>query len=401
MIIQSLLDLDFYKITMCQLAHKSFPNTIVEYAFKNRKSSIRLAEIIPIDRLRTEINSVKTLTLSNSQLDFLRKQEIFSEDFLEYLYKINRSIPLSDVNISVIDGQYDIHTTGAWPIAIFWETIILSIVNELYYESKYGTSFSYLKGLDKLSDKIKILKQYPGIKFSDFGTRRRASQNWQALVVNKLKHTLPDTQFIGTSNVQLAMSYGLKPIGTFAHELPMIASGIWYDTDESLRASHGKILDMWYELYGKKLSTALTDTFGSKFFFEDFDSRANDWNGLRQDSGDPFEFGENAINYYVSRGIDPMTKTIVFSDGLDLEKIIQLHIRFNGRINVVYGWGTTLTNDLGYETLSIVMKAVRANGNELVKLSDNLNKATGSEAVLSRYKYVFGYTNTQAEDCKV
>lgn len=401
MIVHSLLDLDYYKITMAQLAYRYFPNTDVEYAFKNRKSNIRLADIIPFERLRSEIDSVKTLTLNSNQIDFLRKQGIFSEDFLTYLSKINREIPLSDVTINIVDGQYDIHTVGKWPVAIFWETIILSIVNELYYESKYGKDFSYIKGLDNLSNKIKVLRKHPSIKFSDFGTRRRASQNWQALVVNKLKHTLPNTQFIGTSNVQLAMDYNITPIGTFAHEMPMIASGIWYNTDEELRASHGRILDMWFDLYGKKLSTALTDTFGTKFFFEDFDGRANDWNGLRQDSGDPFVFGEDAIAYYKAHGIDPMDKTIVFSDGLDITKIIELHQRFDGRINVVFGWGTTLTNDLGYETLSIVMKAVRANGNELVKLSDNLKKATGSEPVLNRYKYVFGYTNTQSEDCKV
>ena len=401
MIIRSLFDLDFYKVTMCQLAQKHFADVDVEYAFKNRKSNIRLADIIPFDRLRSEIDAVKTLTLSNLQIDFLRKQGIFSEDFLTYLSKINRSIPLSDVTITVNDGQYDIHTFGKWPVAIFWETIILSIVNELYYESKYGISFDYTKGFENLSNKIDILKKYPKIKFTDFGTRRRASQNWQSLVVNTLKHTLPTTQFMGTSNVQLAMDYNLLPIGTFAHELPMIASGIWYNTDEELKTSHGRILDMWFDLYGEKLSIALTDTFGTKFFFEDFNNRAGNWNGLRQDSGDPFVFGEDAIAYYKMRNIDPMTKTVVFSDGLDIEKIIELYLRFDGRINIVFGWGTTLTNDLGYETLSIVMKAVKANGNELVKLSDNLKKATGSEPVLNRYKCVFGYINTQSEDCKV
>lgn len=401
MIIDSLLDLDFYKITMAQFAFCYFPSTEVEYSFKNRKKDIRLADIIPLSRLKSEIDNVKSLKIDRSRIDFLRKQEIFKEDYLGFLYKLNRDVPMSDVRVDVVDGQFSITTKSTWVQAILWETLILSIVNELYYEYKLGGKISFISGLDKLSNKIKLLKQYPKIKFSDFGTRRRASKNWQALVVNKLKNQMSATQFLGTSNVELAFKYNIKPIGTFAHELPMIASGIWYDTDENLRASHGRILDMWYELYGEKLSIALTDTFGSKFFFEDFTERANSWNGLRHDSGDPFEFGEKAIEFYTKLGIDPKKKTIVFSDGLDIDLIIKLHLRFDGRINVVFGWGTTLTNDLGYETLSIVMKAVVANGNSLVKLSDNLNKATGATEVVERYKRVFGYTNTDSKECIV
>ncbi len=400
MIIQSLIDLDFYKLTMGQLAFHSFPNVIVEYAFRNR-TKFRLAEIISIDRLREEIEHVKTLSLNREQIEFLRGRRLFSESYLEFLSKINVDVPLSDVKVEVIDGQFSITTTGTWPIAIFWETIILSIVNELYYISKYG-DISYIKGLDNLSEKIKTLRSYPGLKFSDFGTRRRASREWQALVINRLRNTLPSTQFIGTSNVQFAMDYSIDPIGTFAHELPMIASGIWYDTDVELKESHGRILDMWRDLYGDKLLLALTDTFGSRFFFEDFGiERATTWNGLRHDSGDAVEFGEKTIGYYNSLGIDPMTKTIVFSDGLNIESIIKLYLIFNGRINVIFGWGTTLTNDLGYETLSIVMKAVVANGNGLVKLSDNLIKATGTEQNIARYKNVYGYTNVESKDCVV
>ncbi len=399
MIIQSLFDLDYYKLTMGQLAFLSFPNIDVQYAFKNRKPNVRLADLIPVDRLKLEIDNVKKLTVSRKQIDFIKSQGIFKPEYCDYLYKINRDIPISDVDVTVIDGQFNITTTGKWPVAILWETIILSIVNELYYEYKYP-DFSYTIGLERLANKIKILKKHPQIKFTDFGTRRRASRSWQSLVVNKLRQSLP-TQFLGTSNVQLAMDYNIKPIGTFAHEMPMVASGIWYDTDNELKMSHDRILGNWFDLYGVDLSIALTDTFGTKFFFNDFINRAPSWNGLRHDSGDPFIFGEKVIEYYKSLGINTKTKTIVFSDGLDLDKIIALELAFGDRINVVFGWGTTLTNDIGFETLSIVMKAMFANGNELVKLSDNLNKATGSEAVKSRYIRVFEYENLNKEECVV
>jgi len=173
--------------------------------------------------------------------------------------------------------------------------------------------------------------------------------------------------------------------------------------------THGRILDEWFELYGYGLSIALTDTFGTKYFFEDFgEERARKWRGFRQDSGDPVKFGEKAIAYYKSLGIDPMSKIIIFSDGLSLEKMIMLYNKFNGRIKIGFGWGTKLTNNVGLETLSIVMKAVRviSDGdteldNWLVKLSDNLNKAMGPKEEVALYVDVFDYTNTEREFLEV
>ncbi len=158
MIIQSLFDLDYYKLTMGQLAFLSFPNIDVQYAFKNRKPNVRLADLIPVDRLKLEIDNVKKLTVSRKQIDFIKSQGIFKPEYCDYLYKINRDIPISDVDVTVIDGQFNITTTGKWPVAILWETIILSIVNELYYEYKYP-DFSYTIGLERLANKIKILKK--------------------------------------------------------------------------------------------------------------------------------------------------------------------------------------------------------------------------------------------------
>ena len=157
------------------------------------------------------------------------------------------------------------------------------------------------------------------------------------------------------------------------------------------------MLDKWYDLYGKQLSIALTDTFGSKFFFEDFKDMAKSWQGLRQDSGDPFKFGKTAIKYYKDLGIDPKEKLIIFSDGLDIDKIRKLQAMFEGKIKIAYGWGTNLTNDRGIKPLSIVVKSVEANGKPLVKLSDNVAKAIGDKHTIARYKDAFGYTNKYNE----
>ncbi len=279
----------------------------------------------------------------------------------------------------------------------------MSVVNELYYREVLLRSGVALKdaheeGIRRLDRKIEILKAYPGIRFMEFGTRRRFSREWQKYVVGRLKAEVPN-QLIGTSNVHLAKELDLPPKGTFAHEMDMIFSGIFHD---DIRGSHQKMLEYWWQEYGEELSIALTDTYGTDFFFEDFKpEQARDWRGLRQDSGDPIEFGEKTISFYEKLGIDPHTKTIVFSDGLDIETIVKLHERFGKRIKVVFGWGTDLTNDLGFKALSLVVKATEANGYRTVKLSDNPAKAMGDPADIKKFMEIFGYQNNKKYiECK-
>ena len=271
----------------------------------------------------------------------------------------------------------------------------MSIVNELYCKQDNVT----LSGDIELSEKIKILNN-SSIKFVDFGTRRRFSRGWHKHIINTLISEIKNYNLLGTSNVYLAKEYNLKPMGTFAHELPMVIAGTEDNGSHSvtpIRKSHSIMLNKWYELYGETLSIALTDTFGSTFFFEDFKDKAKIWKGLRQDSGDPFKFGHKAIKYYKDLGIDPKTKIIVFSDGLDINKISQLQNMFEGKIKIAFGWGTNLTNDRGIKPLSIVVKSVEANERPLVKLSDNLAKAIGDKHTMDRYKQAFGYTNEYNE----
>jgi nicotinate phosphoribosyltransferase len=187
-------------------------------------------------------------------------------------------------------------------------------------------------------------------------------------------------------------------MGTSAHELYMVMSGIMHESDDRIRDSHNQVLKDWWELYGWGLSVAVTDTYGSEFFFRDMtDGQARAWKGLRHDSGDPFEFGERAIRFYESYGIDPRKKLLIFSDGLELETIVSLYERFHDRVKLSFGWGTNLTNDLGFEPVSIVVKAVEANGHRTVKLSDNLAKSTGTKEDIERFRRIFGHEHERVE----
>ena len=401
MIIESLLDLDLYKLTMCQVAFYHHKDIEVEYSFKNRSKDVNLLEHVKLQDLESEFKHVTTLRVTDEEIEYLRTTGLFTEDFLTFLSTLQ--LPMVDVHRSIPFETYNIQVTGKWPETILWETIILAITNELYHKSQitnpYDMEDIYNEGMDRLWDKIGKLDggRY---NFIEFGTRRRFSQKWQERVVKTLQwahNNLPDgIGFQGTSNVYLAMKLGLTPVGTFAHEMPMVYSGI-YNND--LVESHRKMLDDWFRFYGERLSVALTDTYGSEFFFRDFTTeQANNWRGLRQDSGDPFEFAERAEAFYISKMIDPTEKLVVFSDGLDIKKIIDLGDSFRNRLQTSFGWGTNLTNDLGFRTLSLVVKATKANGHGTVKLSDNLNKAMGDPEDIERFKTEFGYTNTKKQE---
>lgn len=396
MIINSLLDTDFYKFTMGQYAWKYYPKVNVKYAFINRTKKVKLAEFIHIPDLIRELDQVRNLKLDMEELNYLNGLGIFSKGYLNFL----STLSMPPVYVSEKDKQLVIETEGTWCEAIFWETFILSIVNEMYYKSYGQTPIGYL-GIfqDNLVPKMDRIIANP-FQFVEFGTRRRFSSEIQSSLLTMMDNSagLKDSgALIGTSNVCLAKYFKLKPIGTMAHELPMVCAGLHDESLYTLQHSHNKMLEKWYFMYGEELSIALTDTFGTDFFFKDFGWKANEWKGLRQDSGDPIEFGKKAIKFYKEQGIDPKTKLIIFSDGLNIDKIYEIEKAFKGKINTAYGWGTNLTNDVGAEPLSIVVKAVEANGRPLVKLSDNTAKALGKPNIIEKYKCAFGYKNIYKE----
>jgi nicotinate phosphoribosyltransferase len=388
--------LDFYKPTMSQLEFERHPDAEVTFAFRNRGSQ-QLADNIDPHVLQTRFDMIAERGWSEEELENLRNVTTpsgtpqFSEAFLSYLRE--NSLPPVRV-FENAESDIGIETTGAWPLVTFWETVVMSEVNEMYFDrllqsKKIDPAEVFYEGDRRLTEKIALLQQFPGIKIADFGTRRHFSFDWQNYVLGRLQRECPEN-LIGTSNVYLANALGLRPIGTFAHEMPMVYAGIADMEGRSIRQSHGAFLEDWYAYYGQSLSIALTDTFTTDFFFEDFTpDQAKKWTGLRHDSGDAVGFGEKAISFYENHGIDPTTKTIVFSDGLDIHKIIELYRHFAGRINLAFGWGTTLTNDLGLKPLNIVMKATAVNGTPTVKLSDDPGKHTGPLERINVYRDEF------------
>ncbi len=403
-ILSSLLDLDFYKFTMGQLVFLKYREVPVVYSLTNRTRKVRLAEFIDESELREELDHARSLRLNNSELHYLRGtneygDRMFRESYLEFL----RELELPSYDLEEVDGSFRLQFQGDWSRAIYWETVALSIVNELYYRSlmkplsPFEKDMVFATGKMRLAEKIRVLRGRPEISFVDFGTRRRFSREWQHYVDRTLAEEMPH-QFLGTSSTESAMLHGLVPMGTSAHELTMVMSGIMHDSDDLIRASHNRVMQDWWDLYGWGLSVAVTDTYGSEFFFRDMEeAQARVWKGLRHDSGDPFEFGERAIRFYQELGIDPREKILIFSDGLELQTILALSRRFHGRIKLSYGWGTNLTNDLGFAPISIVVKAIEANGHRTVKLSDNLAKATGSREDIERFKRIFGHSHEREE----
>jgi len=386
--------LDFYKLTMGQVALEHFPTAEVTFTMKNRAGEFPLSKYVDVENLKARFETITEKGFAPEEIAYLAGIQAqdgtarFDEPYLTFL----ADLELSEVDVTIDKETNDlsVHTTGPWAAASLWETVVMSEINEQYY-----TGLMQAQGLDvdelwktgdeRLSEKIALLNERPDIKFSDFGTRRRFSAAWQDHAIGRLANELPDN-FVGTSNPWFAYKHGLKPIGTYAHEMPMVYAAIADKNGQNPLDGHHQMMIDWYDRYGDDLSTALTDTFTSDFFFSDFsEEQAQQWKGLRHDSGDPIEFGETAIEFYKENNVDPTTKTLIFSDGLNIEKIVELADHFKGKINIMFGWGTTLMNDIGLRANNFVMKATNVNGIDTVKLSDNEGKHTGPQEQVDRY----------------
>ena len=410
--ITSLFDIDFYKYSMSDFIFEHHPNTIVKYEFKNRSKDVKLAHHIDSVKLQTLFNKMQDELCINYEEWKWAKSDLLSSEAVNHQHLkhfINPKLPRVIVGVTPNSEQLTIETTGSWNNSILWETIVLSTINELYYNSIIKTikdKVSFVNaGLFRLKKKISILQSHPEIKFIEFGTRRRFSSIWQKTVLELLKEKLPNN-LVGTSNIKLAKELNIKPVGTMAHELLMVTTALaeeleYYKNPVTTRRNQFTVFEKWDKHFNGKLSIALTDTYGSDAFFNElYDTLANKLTGVRQDSGDAFVYAEKCISCLKNLGIDPKTKTIVFSDGLDIDKMIKLQETFGDQTNLVFGWGTNLTNDLGLKPLSIVMKATEVNSKTgTVKLSDNLEKATGTPENIESYKKIFGYTNTSTETC--
>lgn len=391
--------LDYYKATMGQVEYDTHRDTIVTFELKNRGAN-KLSDYVTPEMLLDRLNELKDGWKPEeiAYLASLTNQDggpRFTPEYLDFL--VDNPLPPVEAGIDDV-GELSVATTGTWPLVTFWETVVMSELNELYFANKLAAESSsleelYAEGDRRLDAKIATLRERPDIKFSDFGTRRRFSYDWQQHVIERVAHELPDN-FLGTSNIFLAHELGLKPIGTYAHEMPMVYGAIEQMQGNDPLDGHHKMLRDWETTHRGDLSTALTDTWTSEYFFTDFTpEQAEAWSGLRHDSGDPFEFGERVIKFYEHYDIDPTAHTIVYSDGLDIDMIVALADHFKDRIKLVFGWGTTLTNDLGVRANNFVMKAAAVALPEAstvtqgtVKLSDTEGKHMGSPEDVELYQ---------------
>ena len=413
-IVRSLLDDDFYKLLMCQSIFRNSPDTTVTFSLINRSSKIRLAEVIDEGELREQLDHVRSLSLTRGEGTWLRgntfygKRQMFRPDFMEWFERMR----LPDYHLEKRDGQYELTFEGRWPEVMLWEIPALAVLMELRSRAvlrdlgKFELEVLYARAMARLWEKIERLKKIDGLKIADFGTRRRHSFLWQDWCVQAMIEGLGPA-FIGTSNCRIAMRRDIEAIGTNAHELPMVYSALARNDDE-LRQAPYRVLADWHEEHDGNLRIILPDTYGTAGFLKQAPDWLAKWTGIRIDSGDPAAGAETAISWWKSRGEDPTQKLVIFSDGLDVDKIEELHRTFVGRVKVSFGWGTLLTNDFrgfakndGLSPFSLVCKAVSANGRPTVKLSDNPNKAMGPKDEVARYMRVFGVGHQVASEVVV
>ncbi len=396
-IIGSMLEMDTYKFLMLYFIWRFFPDLHVKFAFTNRTQSVRLGDEIDIVELKEQIAHVQTLRFTALEKSYVRSWGMFPEAFIAWFDEMR----LPDVLIErTIDGQIRIEVSGAWMHVTFWELFILPIISELRVRAFVGEDpAEHVRVIADLERRL--MGKIPRIRnlqwmISLFGLRRRASGDWERRFTKILLNEVPE-RIVGVSNVAIAQEYGVEATGTNAHELPMALAALRrHEGPEMVRQSQYEVLAKWQQLYGHKALIMLGDTFGSEQFFRDLPRRfAGDFIGLRQDSGDPFTYGEDAIAMYERFGINPKQKRVIFSDGLTVEKMEALESQFVGRIGGGFGWGTNGTFDTRYvQPISIVMKLVEAAGNPAVKLSDNLAKAIGHKSEVAMYKEIFGYKVT-------
>lgn len=374
-IIRSLLETDLYKFSMWQTMLHKHPETQAEYRFVCRSTpEYPLAELR--DDVNAELDALCKLTFAADELDYLRERSYLKSDFIDFLsiFRLQRRF----ITVSAVGGVLQVVAKGPQVHVMPFEIYVLEIVNELYYRRLGKTEERLAEGRARLAAKIDLLKDFlatePARKhpfeFSDFGGRRRYSAEWHEEVVQTLVDAFPDN-FKGTSNVYLAKKLGLIPIGTMAHEYLQTYQAVGVQLKQFQRAA----LEDWVQEYRGSLGIALTDVVGMDAFLADFDLYfAKLFDGLRHDSGCPFGWGEKALAHYGKLKIDANTKRLVFSDGLNFERAIELYRAFADRVQVAFGIGTNLTNDTGVAALQIVMKLVRCNGLPVAKLPDTPGK---------------------------
>ncbi|TKI07508.1 nicotinate phosphoribosyltransferase [Martelella alba] len=369
-ILTSILDTDAYKLHMQQAVYHRYGEVTVAAEFRCRGDDL-LGEYA--GEISAQIDMMRRLAVNDQEMDYLARLPFFRRDYLAWL----RGFRYDPGQVSVRDhnGKLDIRIVGPWQEVILWEVPLLAVISEVVHRRRSPCSAGNM-ALAQLRQKLRHFREVSQdvdishFKLMDFGTRRRFSRQVQYDVVAELQRDFP--HLIGTSNYDLARRLSLAPVGTQAHE--------WFQAHQQispvLANSQRAALQAWLDEYPDQLGIALTDCITMDAFLRDFGEEfARRYQGLRHDSGDPVEWGEKAIRHYETLGIDPLSKTLVFSDSLDLDKALALYRHFWRRINLVFGIGTRLTCDIpGVNPLNIVIKLVECNGKPVAKLSDSPGK---------------------------
>ncbi len=399
---------------MCQSVFRNRPDTHVTFSLINRTKDVPLARLIDEGELREQLDHIRSLSLTRGESTWLRgntfygKRQMFRSDFMEWF----ENLKLPPYHLERVGDQYELTFEGQWPEVMLWEIPALAVLMELrgravlHDMGRFELQVLYARAMTKLWQKVERLREVPGIRIADFGTRRRHSFLWQDWCVQAMLEGL-GSNFTGTSNCLIAKNRDLEAIGTNAHELPMVYAALAKDDTELAQAPYDVLAD-WHEEHEGNLRIILPDTYGTEGFLKRAPDWLAGWTGIRIDSGDPATGAEVAIRWWKERGEDPRDKLVIFSDGLDEDRIIELYQQFKGRVRVSFGWGTLLTNDFRglapgdrLAPFSLVCKAVSAEGNPTVKLSDNPKKAMGPADEIARYKRVFGVGQQEAMDVVV
>lgn len=376
-IINSLLETDMYKFSMGQTIFHQFTGYKTTWTFKCRNKDVHFTEEM-VDEIKEQIKAFCKLRFAEDELQYLDSIKWIKGSYIDFLRLWQPRYEDFEIT-SEAECGLSIEAAGTWLNTSMYEIPTLAIVNEVYFRMAYNYDElldSFKEKLDMKFNNLKSGHWYAGT-FSEFGLRRRLSAEAQELTVEKFSH-LNDTlhsasRFIGTSNVYLAKKFGITPVGTMAHEWIMcVGQG---NHKHNPAYSNWYALDAWIKEYGVLNGIALTDTITTDCFLRDFQlTYATLFSGVRHDSGDPYEWGEKMIKHYKSLGIDPKTKTLLFSDSLDFERADKLYRHFCNDINVAFGIGTYLSNDTNVPPLNIVMKTTKCNGMDVAKISDTKGK---------------------------
>lgn len=379
---------------MMQAVFHQFPQAQVRFRFKNRTSDLVKGPCEftyeMVKEIMKEIKNLELLGLTVDEYNFLKRELPFlTPDFLDFLTNFKFDSKYIHFSYDELNNELNLIIEGPWLQTILFEVPVLAIINEVFFKhyTKDFENTSLFNRLDKLNDDtgqyIIHKKEHPHnhMKFTDFGTRRRFSRDWQQSVLENWNNI---GALNGTSNLYFAMQLGLKPIGTMAHEWIQAGQAFTHPRD-----SQKFMLDKWVEEYQGDLGTALSDTMGFQYFLKDYNRRLIKlYDGVRLDSGDPVQQTHRLIEHYEAHGIDPRQKLVVFSDGLNIRKAIDLFMAFNEQINVAFGIGTSITNNCPkIGALQIVIKMTHCNGLDVAKISDTPAKTMCENDTYIKYLY--------------